>query len=236
MDRGAGKTVSQRSKEYAHDYRYFPEPDLPPIVLNDDYLNRLNAQLPELPEARRDRFVSELGLSAYDAGVLTTAKATADYFEAVLNSAPLAKMAVADRAKMVSNWILGEFNRHLNATNSDITTAKVSPVQLSGLIISVQGGLISSTSAKEVFEEMFETGRSSEDIIKVRGLVQISDTAAIEKAIADVIASNPQPVADFKSGKPQAMTFLVGQIMRLTKGRANAKIMNELLKKKLEEG
>jgi aspartyl-tRNA(Asn)/glutamyl-tRNA(Gln) amidotransferase subunit B len=231
-----GKTVSQRSKEYAHDYRYFPEPDLPPIVINDDYLSRLNAQLTELPEARRDRFVSELGLSAYDAGVLTAAKATADYFEAALNSAPLAKLVVTERAKMVSNWLLGEFSRLLNATNTDITTAKVTPIQLGDLIICVQNGSISGTSAKEVFEEMFNTGKPPADIIKARGLVQISDTGAIEKAIADVITANPQPVADYKSGKPQAMTFLVGQVMRLTKGRANAKIVNELLKKKLEEG
>ena len=231
-----GKTVSQRSKEYAHDYRYFPEPDLPPIVINDEYLNKLNAQLPELPEARRDRFISELGLSAYDAGVLTAAKATADYFEASLNSAPLVKLAISDRAKMVSNWLLGEFNRLCNATNTYITTARVSPAQLGELIIFAQNGSISGTSAKEVFEEMFNTGKPPADIIKARGLVQISDTGAIEEAIASVIAANPQPVADYKSGKPQAMTFLVGQVMRLTKGRANAKIVNELLKRKLEEG
>lgn len=230
-----GKTVSQRSKEYAHDYRYFPEPDLPPLVLVDDYLNRIKAELPELPEARRDRFMNEFGLSEYDAGVLITSKSMAEYFETCLKSEPLKSIVLKDRAKLVSNWLLGEFSRLLNATNSEINDTKVSPSQMGELIVSVQKGSISGTNAKEVFEEMFNTGKPAVEIIKSRGLSQISDTGAIESAVIEVIAANPQPVADYKSGKSQALTFLVGQVMRLTKGRANAKIVNELLTRKLGE-
>jgi aspartyl-tRNA(Asn)/glutamyl-tRNA(Gln) amidotransferase subunit B len=231
-----GKTVSQRSKEYAHDYRYFPEPDLPPVVLKPEYIEDLRAKLPELPEARRDRFVTSLELSQYDADLLTVTKALADYFEACLNTESLQNIVLKDRAKTISNWLLGEYSRLLNATNTEIDKARVSPDQLGNLASLVLKGIISGTSSKEVFEEMFKTGKDAGEIIKAKGLSQISDTSEIESVIAQVISNNPQPVLDYKAGKPKAMTFLVGQVMRATKGRANAKMVNELMKKKLEEG
>jgi aspartyl-tRNA(Asn)/glutamyl-tRNA(Gln) amidotransferase subunit B len=231
-----GRTVSQRSKEYAHDYRYFPEPDLPPMVLSSEYIEGIRAKLPELPEARRDRFVSSFGLSLYDANLLIVTKATADYFEACLKSDSLQSVPLNERAKTVSNWLLGEFSRLLNATNTEIDKAKVTPDQLGRLAVLVLKGTISGTSAKEVFEEMFNTGKAAAEIISKRSLSQISDTGEIEAAIVQVISNNPQPVVDYKAGKTQAMTFLVGQVMRATKGRANAKLVNELMKKKLEEG
>jgi aspartyl-tRNA(Asn)/glutamyl-tRNA(Gln) amidotransferase subunit B len=231
-----GKTVSQRSKEYAHDYRYFPEPDLPPMVLTSEYIEGIKVKLPELPEARRDRLVSSYGLSLYDANLLTATKATADYFEACLKSDSLQRVPLNERAKTVSNWLLGEFSRLLNATNTEIDKAKVTPDQLGRLASLVLKGTISGTSAKEVFEEMFNTGKAAAEIVSKRGLSQISDTGEIEAAIVQVISNNPQPVLDYKAGKAQAMTFLVGQVMRVTKGRANAKLVNELMKKKLEEG
>jgi len=231
-----GKTVSQRSKEYAHDYRYFPEPDLPPIVLSREDIERLKASLPELPEARRDRFVSSLGLPHYDASLLTTTRSMAEYFENCLKVESLKNIELKERAKLVSNWLLGEYSRLLNATGIEIQKAKVTPEHLGLLIDQVHRGIISGTSAKEVFEEMFNTGKGPMEIIKSRGLTQISDAGEIENIVRQVIASNPQPVADFKAGKTQALTFLVGQVMRATRGRANAKIVNDLLKKKLEEG
>jgi aspartyl-tRNA(Asn)/glutamyl-tRNA(Gln) amidotransferase subunit B len=230
-----GITVSQRSKEYAHDYRYFPEPDLPPLVLSAEYIAEVQAKLPELPEARRDRFVTDMELPAYDASLLTNTKAMADYFEACLETEALKGQPLPQRAKSVSNWLLGEFSRLLNATGSEITGAKVTPEQLGQLLQLAQKGTISGTNAKEVFEEMFNTGKPATEIIESRGLHQISDTAEIENVIVQVIKDNPGPVADFKSGKTQAVKFLVGQVMRFTKGRANAKIVNELIQEKLKE-
>jgi aspartyl-tRNA(Asn)/glutamyl-tRNA(Gln) amidotransferase subunit B len=232
----SNKTVSLRSKEYANDYRYFPEPDLPPIVLSDEAVEDLRRALPELPDARRDRFVQAMGLPVYDAGVLTATKDMADYFETCLETPALKLQPLQERAKAVSNWLLGEFQRMLNATNSDVTKTKVKPEALGQLIVAVQKGTISGTSGKEVFEEMFNTGKAPSDIISSRGLSQISNTDEIDNIIKQVIAANPQPVADFKAGKAQALTFLVGQVMRASKGRANAKIVNDLMKKKLEEG
>jgi len=231
-----GKTVSQRSKEYAHDYRYFPEPDLPPLVLSNEYIEGLREKLHELPEARRDRFVTLLGLPAYDANVITASRATADYFESCLIADSLKELPLNERAKTVSNWLLGEFARLLNANNTEITSAKITPEMLGQLIVFVQKGTVSGTSAKEVFEDMYNTGQPAAEIIKSRGLNQISNTGEIENIINQVISANSQPVADFKAGKTQALTFMVGQVMKASKGRANAKIVNDLMKKKLEEG
>ena len=225
-----GKTVSQRSKEYAHDYRYFPEPDLPPLHIDQTWVDRVKSRLPELPEARRDRFVSQFGLSLYDANLLTETKATADYFE---NCLKLGDPSPA-KAKAVSNWILGEINRLLNATNGDIRDIKVQPQELCHLIDLVQKGNINGTSAKTVLEEMFNSGKPADDIVKQRGLSQITDTAEIEATIDQIIASNPQPVADYKAGKTQAIKYLVGQVMKATRGRANANQAQELLAKKIE--
>jgi aspartyl-tRNA(Asn)/glutamyl-tRNA(Gln) amidotransferase subunit B len=225
-----GKTVSQRSKEYAHDYRYFPEPDLPPLDIDRVWVERINRLLPELPEARRDRFMSQYGIPLYDANLLTESRATAEYYEECLKQGD----ASPAKAKVVSNWMLGEFSRLLNATNSGITTAKVTPGELCNLIDAVQKGNINNTSAKTVFEEMFKTGKSAAEIVKQQGLSQITDTREIEAAIEQIIAANPQPVADYRAGKTQAVKFLVGQVMKATRGRANANQAQELLLKKIE--
>ena len=234
-DEEKGKTVSQRSKEYAHDYRYFPEPDLPPLVLNRDWVEEIRSKLPELPEARRDRFVTEYSLPLYDANLLTSSKAMAGYFEACLKTGIPHSLPLPKRAKTVSNWLSGEFSRLLNATGTEINNTKVNPEQLCRLLDLIDKGDISGASAKVVFEEMFNTGKGAEEIIKEQGLSQISDTSEIEEAVIQVIKSNAQPVADFKAGKEQALKFLVGQVMKDTRGRANPKLVNELLKSKLEE-
>jgi aspartyl-tRNA(Asn)/glutamyl-tRNA(Gln) amidotransferase subunit B len=225
-----GKTVSQRSKEYAHDYRYFPEPDLPPLRIENSWVEQVKTKLPELPEARRDRFVSQFGLPLYDSNLLTETRNMAEYFESCLKLGD----ASPAKAKMVSNWMLGEYTRLMNATNTDITAAKIVPAELCHLIDLVQKGKISGTSAKTVFEEMFKTGRQADEIVNQQGLAQINDSSEIESAIAQIIAANPQPVADYKAGKTQAIKFLVGQIMKATKGRANAATAQEMLIKKIE--
>jgi len=230
-----GVTVSQRSKEYAHDYRYFPEPDLPPLVFNQDWVEEIRSRLPELPEARRNRFVAEYGLPLYDANLLTSSRAMAEYFEDCLRTETTRSLLPDKRAKMVSNWLLGEFSRLLNATNSEISDSRVSPEQLCQLLDLIEKGSVSGTSAKQVFEEMFNTGKDATDIITQRGLSQISDAQQLEEAVSQVIATNTQALADFRAGKEQALKFLVGQVMKATRGRANPQLVNELLKKKLGE-
>jgi len=233
-----GKTVSQRSKEYAHDYRYFPEPDLPPLVISREWVAEIKAKLPELPEARRDRFVSEYGLPLYDANLLTGTRAMADYFEECTKTEEYQKLPPDKAAKMISNWILGEASRITNANNIDITDfrEKVSPQRLVRLTDLTMAGSITGTIAKPVLEEMFKTGKNADEIIKEQGLSQISDTQEIEEAVINVINSNAQPVAEFKAGKEPALKFLVGQVMRVTKGRANPKLVHEVLIKKLKTG
>jgi aspartyl-tRNA(Asn)/glutamyl-tRNA(Gln) amidotransferase subunit B len=225
-----GKTVSQRSKEHAHDYRYFPEPDLPPLFIEQGWVNRVKALLPELPEARRDRFTSQYGLSLYDASLLIENKAMAAYFE---NCLTVGDASLA-RAKAVSNWLLGECSRMMNSTNTEINNIKVTPKEINHLIDLVQNASINGTSAKIVFDEMFNTGKTADDIIKQRGLSQITDSREIEAAVDQIVAANPQPVADYKAGKIIAIKFLVGQVMKATKGRANASQAQELLVKKIE--
>ncbi|MDD5700568.1 MAG: Asp-tRNA(Asn)/Glu-tRNA(Gln) amidotransferase subunit GatB [Dehalococcoidales bacterium] len=225
-----GKTVSQRSKEYAHDYRYFPEPDLPPLCIEQLWVDKVRAELPELPEARRDRFISHYGLPLYDANLLTESKAMAEYYESCLMQGDDSPA----KAKAVSNWLIGEFTRLLNATNTDINNTRVKPGELCRLVDRVQKGEISGTSAKTVFEQMFNTGQKADDIIKQQGLSQITDTSEIETEVEKVIAANPQPVADYKAGKTQAVKFMVGQVMKATRGRANANLVQELLVKKIE--
>ncbi|MFC1871583.1 Asp-tRNA(Asn)/Glu-tRNA(Gln) amidotransferase subunit GatB [Chloroflexota bacterium] len=231
-----GKTVSQRSKEYAHDYRYFPEPDLPPLMLSREWVEDIAAQLPELPEARRDRFVAEDGLPLYDADLLTSSRAMADYFEDFVKTGEPTNLSLSERAKLGSNWILGEVSRIMNENNIDIVEfrKRVSPEQLSGLVLANQR-VINTATAKAVFEDMFQTGKTADDIIKERGLSQISDSSELESEIVAVIKSNPQALADYKAGKTQAVKFLVGQVMKATRGRANPNLVGELLAKKLEE-
>jgi aspartyl-tRNA(Asn)/glutamyl-tRNA(Gln) amidotransferase subunit B len=232
-----GITVVQRSKEYAHDYRYFPEPDLPPLVLNREWVGEIRSRLPELPEARRDRFVAEYGLPVYDANLLTASKLMADYFEACMELPPHDDLRLK-HAKPIANWIIGEFTRLLNATNTDVGSMwkKINPEQLYSLIRLIESGAVSGLNAKEVFEEMFNSARTAQEIIIQQGLVQISDTQELEKIVVEVINSNAQAVADYKAGKKESLKFLVGQVMRATRGRANPGLVNELLEKKLEEG
>ncbi|MGD0779618.1 MAG: Asp-tRNA(Asn)/Glu-tRNA(Gln) amidotransferase subunit GatB [Dehalococcoidales bacterium] len=225
-----GKTVSQRSKEYAHDYRYFPEPDLPPVAIGRDWVEAVRKKLPELPEARRDRFITEYDLPVYDANLLTSSKAMADYFEEGVKASKDAP------PKEVSNWLSGEVSRIINAENIDVEAfrKKVTPDMLSALILSSHSQ-INAATAKSVLEEMFKSGQSAVEIIQKRGLSQISDTGELEKIVAEVIKSNMQPVADFKAGKEMALKFLVGQVMKASKGRANPQVVNEVLKRKLAE-
>jgi aspartyl-tRNA(Asn)/glutamyl-tRNA(Gln) amidotransferase subunit B len=223
-----GKTVSQRSKEYAHDYRYFPEPDLPPLTIGRDWVEEVRKKLPELPEARRDRFMKEYGLPEYDANLLTGSKAMADYFEEG------AKAGKDVTPKEVSNWLLGETSRiiNLNAIDVENFRKKVTPTMLSALILSSHG-TINIATAKSVLEEMFNTGKPADVIIKERGLSQISDTAELEKIVTEVINSNEQPVAEYRAGKETVLKFLVGQVMKATRGRANPQLVNDVLRKKL---
>jgi aspartyl-tRNA(Asn)/glutamyl-tRNA(Gln) amidotransferase subunit B len=227
-----GKTVSQRSKEYANDYRYFPEPDLPPLVLSEQWVGEIRSQLPELPDERRERFVTEYKLPVYDASLLTGSKAMADYFEGVLD---INKQL---SAKEVSNWILGEVSRIMNAEDIELDRFRetVTPKRLADLSVLVSTRAINTTSGKLVLEEMFQTGKEPSDIIEERGLSQISDGEAIEAQVVVAIENNHQAVADYKAGKATALKFLVGQVMKATRGRANPSLVNELLRKRLEEG
>ena len=225
-DDAKGMTLSMRSKEQAHDYRYFPEPDLVPIVIAPEKIEAIRATLPELPDARRQRLIDNYGLPAYDASILTSSRALADYYDALV-------AAKAD-AKVAANWVMGEFAKHLNSSEFTVATAPVNPVALAGLIQLLDKGTISGKIAKDVFQFMWESGKDAETIVKEKGLVQISDTGAVDAIVEAVIAVNPQPVADFKAGKQNALGFLVGQVMKQSKGRANPGMVNEMLKQKLQ--
>lgn len=220
-------TVLMRAKEEAHDYRYFPEPDLVPVILDDEYLRNVKKDVPEMPSERYNRFVKEYKLSEYDAGVLTGEKELADYYEATVkySSAP----------KKAANWVMGEFLKEINASRTALSDVRVSPVSLGGLISLVEKGTISGKIAKEVFSEMFKTGRNPALIIKERGLVQISDETQIEEIIIKALSENSKVVEDYKKGKKSAAGFMVGLVMKATKGKANPKLVNEILRKKLEK-
>jgi aspartyl-tRNA(Asn)/glutamyl-tRNA(Gln) amidotransferase subunit B len=219
------ETVSQRSKEYAHDYRYFPEPDLPPLTVDRAWVDALKASLPELPAARRARLMAELGLSGYDASLLTSSRAMAEYFEETRRHG-------AD-PKQAANWILGELSRLLNADRREIDDASVTPAHLAALIALVQSGAISSKMAKETFEAMYRSADPAAELARAKGSGQISDEGELAALVDRVIAENPKSVADFKAGKQQALQFLVGQVMKLSKGRANPARVGELLRAKL---
>ena len=227
-----GATQSQRSKEYAHDYRYFPEPDLPPLTLSPSWVEEIRSRLPEFPEARRDRFVSQYGLPLYDANLLTNSKALADYFEVCVSlsrEGPTGK-----RAKTVSNWLLGDFARLLNLNEMEINGSKIAAAQLVELLDLTDQGTLSRPTAKKVFEEMFNTGKPAKEIAAEQGLTQIGDAAAVAEVIRQVTSNNRQAVADYKAGKEQAIKFLVGQVMKETRGRANPKMVAEILQRELE--
>ena len=225
-----GRTFSQRVKEKENDYRYFPEPDLPPLEISSAWIDEIERTIPELPKARFHRFIKDLGLSEYDAEILTTTQQTADYFESILKAKNPSGKEIAPFAKSAGNWIVVEMGRLLNQTDDDIRSVKIEPAQMMELIDLVESDQLSSSMAKIVFEEMFSTGRAPGYIANEKGLVQISDQGAISEAIA----GNPGPVAEYLSGKEQAIRFLVGQIMKITRGKANPKLANELLKEKLE--
>jgi aspartyl-tRNA(Asn)/glutamyl-tRNA(Gln) amidotransferase subunit B len=227
-----GITVAQRSKEYAHDYRYFPEPDLPPLVLKPEWVEEIRARLPELPEARRERFTAEYKLSPYDANLLTGSKDLADYFEDLYRANPELP------ARNISKWLLGETSRIMNVHSIDISEfkKKVSPENFVMLLALESQSAVNTTSAKFVFEEMFNTAKTAKEIISERGLAQISDSGQLEETVLNVINSNSKAVADYKAGKQQSLKFLMGQVMRASGGRANPKLVIELLEKKLGEG
>ncbi|MFC1900083.1 Asp-tRNA(Asn)/Glu-tRNA(Gln) amidotransferase subunit GatB [Chloroflexota bacterium] len=232
-----GVTVSQRSKEYAHDYRYFPEPDLPPIILSRDQVEAIRARLPELPDARRQRFIDDYGLSLYDASLLTGTKEMADYEEEYIAAAKNTGLEEDEIPKLGSNWILGEVSRIMNANNIDTPDfkKKVSVDKLVKLTVLNSQGTVSTATAKSMLEEMFETGNDADTILKEGERSQISDSSELEEAVIQAIAGNAPAVADYKAGKEQAVKFLVGQVMKVTKGRANPQVVNDLMKKKLEE-
>ncbi len=231
-------TVSQRNKEYAHDYRYFPEPDLPPLVIEPAWVEEIRARLPELPAQRRDRFIAQYALSSYDAGLLTSSKATADYFEGCMGLSDEDQATGAgrmeSRAKSVSNWITGELGRLLNLKGIEIGEAKVTPGYMVELVKLIDSGTLSNTLAKTVLEECFESGKAPQDIVEERGYVQISDSSQLESAVEEAISSSPQAVADYMKGKETAAKYLVGQVMKLTKGKAKPDLAAELVRTKLE--
>ncbi len=228
-----GVTVSQRSKEYAHDYRYFPEPDLPPLRIGAQWVSELEAALPELAPPRKARFQADYDLSEYDAGLLTGTRALADYFEDVLAGQDDAAADGAAAAKAAANWILGDLSRLLNQSRCDIADSPVAPQSLAELLGLIQGGTLSTSLAKSVLEEMYATGGSAAAIVAARGLAQISDTDAVAAAVAEAIAANPKAVADYRSGKENAARFLMGQVMRLTKGQAQPELALRLVQEAL---
>lgn len=225
-DEKSGATVSMRSKEQAHDYRYFPEPDLAPIEIDEKFLNVIRKNLVELPKDRKKRFVEKFGFSDYDAAVLTSEKSLADYFESVVN--------IVNEPKLISNWITTELLGKLNAENKDIISSPVSSKNLAGMLKLISDGTISGKIAKTVFEQMYKTGKSASEIVKEQGLVQISDEKEIEKLVEEAIAENQKAVAEFKAGKQQALGALVGSVMKKSRGQANPKLVNEILIKKLK--
>ncbi len=226
-DEARGITVPQRGKEHAQDYRYFPEPDLPLLEISREWVEELQAQLPELPDAKRARFIAGYGLGDYDAGLLVADKGVADYYEAVVAA------SVAD-PKMVSNWVTGELFRLVKETRQEIEAAPVTAQALAELIGLIEDNTITQGTGKEVLEEMFASGRGARQIVEERGLAQISDTAALEKIVAQVLEENPKQVSEYLGGKGQVLGWLMGQVMKATRGKANPQAVRELLQSQLE--
>jgi len=224
-DADKNETRSMRSKEEANDYRYFPDPDLLPVVLDDAYLEAVKATLPELPDVKRDRFIEQYGLSSVDAGILTISRATADYFE---KTAELS----AD-AKLAANWVMGEVSASLNKNDLDISDCPVAAEMLAGMIKRIADNTISGKIAKEVFEAMWAGDGDADTVIDKKGLKQITDSSAIEALVDEVIANNPSQAEEFKAGKEQLMGFFVGQVMKASKGKANPGQVNQMIKQKL---
>jgi aspartyl-tRNA(Asn)/glutamyl-tRNA(Gln) amidotransferase subunit B len=221
-----GITESMRSKEEAHDYRYFPDPDLVPVEVSDKWIEEIRAQLVELPDSRQQRFISQYGLPAQDADLLTSERAIAEWFEEAVK--------LGGEPKAVSNWMMVELMKHLNEENKQINECLLKPEHLAGMLKLIDKGTISGKIAKTVFEEMYKTGKDAEMVVKEKGLLQVSDESEIEKAVDEVLANSQGEIERFKAGDSKLMGFFVGQIMKVTKGKANPKVVNELLKKKLK--
>ena len=223
-------TVSQRSKEHAHDYRYFPEPDLPELLPDPAWVEEIRASLPELPAQRRDRFVSQYGLPLYDAGLLSASRSSAEFFEEAVNGKADASES---RAKRVSNWMLGEVSRLLDDGLASIDQSRLKPDHLGQLADLVESGDLSNSLAKTVLQKAFETGKPPKRIVKDEGYVQISDSSLVEQAVQEAIDQNPKAVQDYLGGRETAAKFLVGQVMRITRGKANPAVANKLMQQKL---
>jgi aspartyl-tRNA(Asn)/glutamyl-tRNA(Gln) amidotransferase subunit B len=226
-DADRGITTSMRSKEEAHDYRYFPDPDLQPVAVSAGWIESIRAGLPELPQGRRERFVRDFKLPDYDAEVLTGSRQLADYFEACVTCYP--------QPKKVSNWIMGELLRLLNESKKSIGECLVNPSSLAAMLSLVDKGVISGTTAKKVFEEMYATGKEPSAIVASKGLEQVSDQGELGGVIDGILAAHPRQVEEYRQGKEKVFGFFVGEAMKATRGKANPQLINELLKKKLGE-
>jgi aspartyl-tRNA(Asn)/glutamyl-tRNA(Gln) amidotransferase subunit B len=224
FDSAKGETRSMRTKEQAHDYRYFPDPDLLPLVLSEDYVATIAESLPELPDAKKERFISDYGLSPYDATLLAAERATADFYETV---------AEGRDAKQAANWVTGDFFAVMNRLGRSIDDPPVTAEGLGGLLDLIGDGTLSGRMAKEVFEVMVETGKAPAAIVEEKGLKQVTDSGAIETAVDAVLAANQAKVAEYRSGKDKLFGWFVGQVMKSTGGKANPALVNDILKKKL---
>ena len=224
-DDAQGSTTAMRSKEEAHDYRYFPDPDLVPILVDKAWVEKIRKQIPELPLAKRERFVKDYQIPAYDAGVLTADKALADYYEEVVR--------LCAKPKAASNWVMGDVLRFLNEEKREIKSCPITPVALAEMISLIDEGIISGKMAKEIVEEMYKTGKQPKKIIEEKGLVQITDEGELIKTITSIMEANPNQLKDYRGGKEKLFGFFVGQVMKATQGKANPQLVNELLKKML---
>ena len=226
FDPNSGKTRSMRGKEDAHDYRYFPDPDLVPLVIDDEWINLTRNELPELPEQKRQRFITEFGVPEYDAEVLTASRSISEYFEDCFS--------FHNDAKAVSNWIMGEVTRALNDSGIKIDHCPVTPRLLGELLKLIDSGAISGKIAKTVFDEMWRSGKEPEVIVGEQGLLQVSDSGKIEAIIDEILAANQDQVEEYRGGKEKVFGFFVGQVMKASKGKANPTLVNELLLCKLK--
>jgi aspartyl-tRNA(Asn)/glutamyl-tRNA(Gln) amidotransferase subunit B len=225
FDSDKGVTSSMRGKEEAHDYRYFPEPDLVPLRIDQEWVEELSVKLPELRDARIDRYVTDMGLPEYDAEVLTSDRPVADFFEAVVNK--------GTKPKSASNWVMGEFIRIVKEKGMD--SARITPEQLARIISLVEEATISGSAAKKVFEDVFATGKDPDGVVKEKGLAQVSDEDAIRTEVKKILKNHPDEVAQFRGGREKVLGFFVGQVMKATKGKANPKVVNKILRELLAE-
>lgn len=226
-DESTGETILMRTKEGSSDYRYFPEPDLPQFEISDEWVEEVRQSLPELPKSRRERYVNELGLPVYDAKILTSTKALSDFFEQTV--------AAGGDAKQASNWLMGDISKYLNENKLEITAIKLTPESLAEMIGLIEKGTISSKIAKKVFVELAENGGKAAEVVEKKGLVQLSDPAQLLPIVEQVLANNEKSVEDYKAGKQQAIKYLIGQLMKETRGKANPQVLNQLLLETLDK-